>query len=152
MSTNTPYSAKHVHLLISSYHHWTGKDLISPLESEAETFQALYEAPFALASHDTAEDPMFNYGNLAAQRLFEMDWSTLLSHPSKHSAEPANREERARLLARTTEHGFIDDYKGVRISSTGKRFRIEEAFIWNVIDADDKYYGQAALLHKWSEI
>ena len=147
-----PYSEVHAALLISSYKHWTGKELINVQTSEAETHKALYQAPFALASHDTAEDPMFNYGNLCAQKLFEMDWNTLLSHPSRHSAEPINRAERARLLERVTNQGYIDDYKGVRISSSGRRFRIEEAFIWNLIDAQGLYRGQAAALYKWTEL
>lgn len=146
------YSEKQVALLISSYRHWTGKDFVAPQNTVQETLQAIYEAPFAVASHNTAEDPMFNYGNLTAQRLFEMDWPTLLSHPSRHSAEPVNREERARLLALVTNHGFIDDYKGVRISSTGKKFRIEKAFIWNILDAKGNYYGQAAALYEWTTI
>jgi hypothetical protein len=139
-------------LLLYSYKHWTGKELIEPQVTTSQTHEALYQAPFALASHDTADDPMFNYGNLTAQRLFEMDWGTLLSHPSRHSAEPVNRDERARLLERVTRQGFINDYKGVRISSTGRRFRIEEAFIWNLIDSEGIYRGQAAALYKWTEL
>ena len=147
-----PYTKEQAKLLISSYRYWTGKDLIQPGDTDQQSFQALYEAPFALASHDTAQDPIFNYGNLCAQRLFEMDWDTLVSLPSKHSAEPVNREERSRLLARVTKHGYIDDYQGIRISSTGRRFRIEEAFIWNILDAKGIYRGQAAALYKWSEL
>ena len=148
----SPYCNEHAALLISSYRHWTGTELIQPNNSDQETFQALYEASFALVSHDTAPDSIFNYGNLCAQKLFEMDWDTLVSLPSKHSAEPVNREERSRLLARVTKHGYIDDYQGIRISSTGRRFRIEEAFIWNILDAKGIYRGQAAALYKWSEL
>lgn len=152
INPDRPSTEKQAALLISSYRHWTGKDLVARQNTDQETFQAIYEAPFALASHDTGEDPMFNYGNLTAQKLFEMDWATLLSHPSRHSAEPVNREERARLLARVTEHGYIDDYRGVRISSSGKRFRIEKAFIWNILNTEGEYCGQAAALFKWTEI
>ena len=147
-----PDFAQQAKLLISSYKHWTGKDLIAAHDTDLDTFQALYEAPFAVASHNTADDPMFNYGNLTAQKLFEMDWDTLLSHPSRHSAEPVNREERSRLLTRVSEYGFIDDYKGVRISSTGKRFRIEESVVWNLIDNQGDYRGQAAVLYRWTYI
>jgi hypothetical protein len=139
-------------LLLRSYKHWTGKELVEPLATPSATYEALYQAPFALASHDTADDPMFNYGNLTAQKLFEMDWNTLISHPSRHSAEPVNRAERARLLERVTEHGYIDDYRGIRISSTGRRFQIEEAFIWNLIDSEGVYWGQAAALYKWTDL
>ncbi len=147
-----PYLTDHARLLLSSFHRITGKHLISPEGAGEAAYQALFEAPYAVASHDTAEDPMFNYGNLAAQKLFEMNWAILLTHPSRHSAEPENRAERSRLLARVTKRGFIDDYRGVRISSTGRRFRIEEAMIWNLIDGEGIYRGQAAALYQWAEL
>lgn len=154
--TNAPssglYSPEHSELLISSFLRQTGKRLISPELSDENAYQALFEAPFPVASHNTADDPMFNYGNLSAQKLFEMDWATLLTHPSRHSAEPENRAERTRLLKRVTEHGYIDDYRGIRVSSTGRRFRIEEAIIWNLIDVEGVYRGQAAALYKWAEL
>jgi hypothetical protein len=149
---NAPYYADHAELLISSYNRVTGKHLISPDLTGEAAYQVLFEAPFALASHDSAEDPMFNYGNLTAQKLFEMDWATLLTHPSRHSAEPVNRAERARLLERVTKDGFIEDYQGVRVSSTGKRFMIEEAMIWNLVDINGQYLGQAAALYEWTRL
>lgn len=40
--------------------------------------------------------------------------------------------------------GYIDDYKGVRISSTGKRFLIKQCIVWEVFDAAGVRRGQAA--------
>ena len=48
------------------------------------------------------------------------------------------------LLDRVTSSGFIDDYAGIRISAKGRRFRIENAIVWNLIDADGVRHGQAA--------
>ena len=39
--------------------------------------------------------------------------------PSRLTAEPVAREERARLLDEVTRNGFIANYAGVRISSRG---------------------------------
>jgi hypothetical protein len=64
--------------------------------------------------------------------------------PSRLSAEPLARDERARLLARVTEFGFVDDYSGMRISGRNKRFMITNATVWNLLDADGVYRGQAA--------
>jgi hypothetical protein len=75
---------------------------------------------------------------------------TLLTMPSRTTAEPMHRDERARLLERTTRDGFVDDYRGVRISSTGRRFLIDRATVWNLLDADGKYVGQAATFSKWT--
>ena len=72
-----------------------------------------------LVSHGTEADPVLNYGNDAAQALWEMSWAELTRTPSRLTAEAPNREERARLLEAVTRQGFIDDYSGVRILKTG---------------------------------
>lgn len=46
--------------------------------------------------------------------------------------------------AAVAAQGYIDDYKGVRVSSTGKRFMIKQCIVWEVIDADGVRRGQAA--------
>jgi len=43
----------------------------------------------------------------------------------------------------------IDDYAGVRISKHGRRFMIEQATVWNLIDGHGKYCGQAAMFGVW---
>lgn len=65
--------------------------------------------------------------------------------PSRLSAEAPLREERQALLERVSRRGFIDDYAGIRISARGTRFRIENAVVWNLIDAAGVRHGQAAM-------
>lgn len=139
----------HVSLLINSFHHWTGRDLIDPALPPGEQSKALYEASFAVASHGTEEDPVFNYANRAALALFETGWNDFTSTPSRLSAEPMERAERAQLLERVRDQGFTDDYSGIRISASGRRFRIQRATVWNVMDAQNKPAGQAVLIHEW---
>jgi len=146
------YMAKHVDLLIASYYHWTGKALIKPKHSGEDKYLAIYKAPFAIVSHNTEDDPIFNYANQTALHLFEMNWSEFTSLPSRKSAEPVNRSEREKLMAQVTNKGFINDYQGVRISSSGKRFKIKDATVWNIIDNTGNYCGQAAVFHKWYEV
>ena len=73
-----------------------------------EQARALYEAPFVVASHGTGEDPVFNYANRAALTLFETGWPDFVSTPSRLSAEPIERAQRAQLLASVRRRGFID--------------------------------------------
>ena len=146
------YLSQHAELLISSYHHWTGKNLLQQQQADNSHYLALYNAPYAIVSHNTDDDPIFNYANLAALRVFEMDWAAFTRLPSRKSAEPVDRAERDRLMARVSKYGFIDDYRGVRISSTGKHFMIEDATVWNIVDAQGKYYGQAAVFYSWSNV
>ena len=143
------YRADHAALLIASYRHWTGHDLMDAGLPVPEQARVLYEAPFVVASHGTEPDPVFNYGNRAALALFEATWDAFTSLPSRLSAEPMARAERERLLARVHAHGFIDDYSGVRVSTRGRRFRIARATVWNVIDAAGAPRGQAVMFRDW---
>ncbi|HEY5682589.1 MAG TPA: MEKHLA domain-containing protein [Sulfuricaulis sp.] len=143
------FLSDHACLLISSYRYWTGSDLIDSTQPAVEQARALYEAPFVVASHGTGDDPVFNYANRSALALFETGWAEFTSMPSRLSAEPVEREERARLLNRVNWEGFIDDYNGVRITSTGRRFHIRHATVWNVIDANKTRCGQAVMFREW---
>ena len=143
------FLAGHVALLCRSYRRLTGADLLA-VDTGQSLAEALYQAPFVVLSHGTQRDPIFNYANLAAQRLFEMTWAQITSLPSRFSAEPVSREERARLLAEVSERGFIDDYRGVRVSSSGRRFMIQRATVWNLTDTQDLPAGQAATFADWT--
>ena len=102
-----------------------------------------------MVSHGTEADPLLNYGNRTALDLWEMSLEQFLGTPSRETAEPVHRDERAELLRRTTEDGFIDDYSGIRISSSGRRFRIHQATVWNVVDENGDRVGQAAAFSSW---
>ncbi len=142
------FHANHVQNLCRSFRHWTGQDLIKPL-GELPLAESLYHASAVVLSHNTAPDPLFTYANLSGQKLFEMSWATVLQTPSRHSAEPVERSERARLMEAVTLRGFINDYRGVRVSASGKRFLIEQAIVWNVIDEEGALIGQAATFDHW---
>jgi hypothetical protein len=139
----------HAKKLIDSFVRVTKKQLID-IATDGNIYQTLYEAPFCVVSHNTDSDPIFNYANKAAQAAFEMHWDDFTRLPSRLSAETITQEERNTLLARVAKNDFIDDYQGVRISATGKRFFIDEAIVWNIKDEHGCYYGQAAVLYKYS--
>jgi hypothetical protein len=143
------YQAQYAQLLTSSYRHWTGHDLVDPGLSAAGQARALYEAPFVVASHGTGEDPVFNYANRVALTLFETGWPDFVGMPSRLSAEPMERAQRAQLLGSVSRRGFINDYSGIRISTTGRRFRIRNATVWNLVDAHGAPAGQAVMFRDW---
>ncbi|QQL45200.1 MEKHLA domain-containing protein [Sulfuriroseicoccus oceanibius] len=153
--TATPSSANqfhtnHIQNLVRSFKELTGRDLIDPSLSPEEAARWLFEeAPFMVASHDGGGDPVLTYGNRTALELFEMTWDEFTSTPSRFTAEPPNRDERAELLRQVTENGFIDNYSGIRISKTGRRFRIQRATVWNVTDTNGNPAGQAATFSNW---
>lgn len=130
-------------LLCASYVHWTGHNLITAA-TERDAVQRLLAAPFAVVAHDTQAEPIFNYANACALRLFGMSWQEFTQLPSRLSAEPLAQDEREKLLQRVKQHGFIDDYAGMRIAKDGMRFMIRNATVWNLLDVDGNYCGQAA--------
>ena len=152
MTPDAAWLARHVRLLRASYRHWTAKDLLPQQLDDAQAVTALNTAEFALVSHGTQPAPVFSYANPAALRLFEMSWEAFTALPSRLSAEPMLQAERDQLLKRVTRHGYIDDYTGVRISGTGRRFQIRNATVWNLLDEDGNPYGQAALLKEWQPL
>lgn len=143
------YRVEHAERLRRAFHALAGRHLLDPALSPEAAAEALFHAPFIVLSHDAAPDPILTYGNRAALDLFALSWEQLIRTPSRLTAEAPNRAERARLLAEVTSRGFIDDYSGIRISYTGKRFLIERATVWNLINDEGQLCGQAATFREW---
>jgi MEKHLA domain len=84
--------------------------------------------------------------------LWELSWEEFTRMPSRKSAEEVVQQERdtpseslrERLLTDTLIKGF-SNYAGIRISSTGKRFHIEDGILWNLLDEHNHWCGQAAV-------
>jgi 2-methylisocitrate lyase-like PEP mutase family enzyme len=144
-----PVWVERAQAMLDSYARWRGEELIPRSGDPLAQSRALFEAPFVVVAHGTEADPILNYANRRAVTLWETDLATLLRTPSRLTAEPVHREERAELLERTRRDGFVDDYRGVRISLRGNRFRIERATVWNVVGPSGEPAGQAATFRDW---
>ena len=145
----TDFVIAQTQMLVRSLKHWTGRQLLPGNFSAVEFAERIFHAPFVVVSHGVEADPILNYGNAAALTLWEMSWAELTRTPSRLTAEAPNREERAKLLAAVAQRGFIDDYSGVRISKSGRRFRIRRATVWNLISESGEPRGQAAMFGEW---
>ncbi|MGH7783552.1 MAG: MEKHLA domain-containing protein [Candidatus Binatia bacterium] len=148
-SDDNRYLEQHVRQLLGSFAHWVGRSLIDPDLSAVEQARRLYHAPFVVLSHNSAADPILNYANQLGLTLFELTWSELTNLPSRQTAEPVHQAERARLLNTVSTQGYIDDYRGVRIAKSWRRFIIEKAIVWNLIDDGGAISGQAATFSAW---
>lgn len=136
---------EHCKLLVDSYRRWTGQELVPAERGDGISLEEqLFAAPRVILSHGTESDPVLNYGNRLALELWEMDWDQLTGKPSRLTAEPMERAERDRFFTQVTANGYVDNYTGIRISSTGKRFYIVNATVWNLVDEQGVYLGQAA--------
>ena len=88
--------------------------------------------------HDTSADPFFVYANRAAEALWQR---RLVGTPSRLTAPPDARAERATALRSGL---VVRGYSGERVSASGRRFRILDATVWDVVDEHGVQRGQAA--------
>lgn len=140
----TPDMVFHALDLGGSYKTKTGEKLLRGNVMVHDAAKALFNAPFACASHD--KDDVFNYGNKAALALWELPWEQFVGMKSTKSADEgdsATQAERRALLDKAASDGVITNYTGVRMSSTGAKFRIENATVWTMNDRDGTKTGQA---------
>lgn len=148
-SPENRYLSSHVARLVASFRHWTGKDLVGPTLSTEDQAREIFYATFVVLSHDTLPDPLLNYANRVGLELFELTWKELTAMPSRLTAQAPEQAERSRFLEEVSRRGFIDNYSGVRIGKNGRRFVIERATVWNLLDENGAPYGQAASFAEW---
>lgn len=134
---------EHIKNVLNSFEKLTGKTIINRTTPEADLLE-IENAEFVLVSHNGAEDPILNYGNQFALKLWEMSWNDFIKTPSRKTAEPDLRVKRGEMLSIVSKQGYYENYEGVRISSSGKQFKIKNAVIWNVTNVNDVCIGQAA--------
>jgi hypothetical protein len=140
-------------ILSDSFARLLGRPLLPGLPTDGRALaQALYDAPVVIVSHATEADPVFWFANRAAQALWEMDWERFTRTPSSLSAEPDERATREALLRRASERGYIEDYRGVRVSASGRRFAIEGVVLWDLTDEHGVRFGQAATFARWTHL
>jgi hypothetical protein len=140
----------HTLCLACSFKKWTGRDLLAGNFSAAELAEKIFHAPFVVVSHGMEADPILNYGNGTALALWEMSWDEFMRTPSRLTAEAPRRDARAKLLETVTRQGFIDNYAGIRISKSGRRFEISSAIVWNLVSETGTLCGQAATFSQWT--
>ncbi|MDD9897684.1 MAG: MEKHLA domain-containing protein [Candidatus Melainabacteria bacterium] len=140
----SPELKSYIDLVLQSYQQYTGEKLASNIDE-------LYNADFICASHYFYEDDTrFIFANLKAQELWEMSWQEFTRLESRYSAAKEEQAAREELLTKVKEQGIINDYQGLRISKSGKEFRIEKACVWNVLDLSNKIIGQAVKFKDFS--
>ncbi len=116
--------------ITDSYRRLVGEPLCAPADLE--------ELAAVVLCHDAAEDPVLVFANRAARDLWE---APLVGMPSRLTAPVTQRAQRAAALASSS---VVRGYSGVRVSATGRLFRIEDATVWPVVDAAGRRVGQAA--------
>lgn len=132
--------------ILRSYRHWAGEELIdvAAAADDAERARALFGAPVAVLAHDGRSDPLCIYMNAAALAEFELTPAQAASFRTRETAAPKDRAERSVALAGVAEAGLVRGYRGVRVSASGRRFRLDDGRIWTLLDDGGLIVGQAA--------
>lgn len=138
-------------LIVSSYERLTGRKLV---DTTIDYRDALWYSKRVVLAHGTQGDPVFFYANMAGLSLFDAKAKNFVQTPSRHSAEPVEQSERDRLFQQVQKHNYIEDYAGVRITfprghRLRRRFSIQKATVWNLIDDQNVIHGQAATFDSW---
>jgi hypothetical protein len=138
-------------LLLDSYRHWIGAELIERSTPAADAAE-LFEAARVVLSHGAGPDPILNYGNRAALALWGTHWDAFTRMPSRLTAEPAERAARSAAFETVRAHGYVEGYRGIRVTTHGRRFLIEAATVWTIVDASGPARGHAATFPRWTYI
>src|SRR5699024_9640502 len=131
-----------IHAAARSYAELRGEDLFEG--GGVDVLAAAEKSSFALLMHNGGSDPIFQYANRTARALFGYTLAEFRRLPSRFSAEPDRREAREHMLQEAARRGYFDGYRGVRIAKDGRRFRIVDAVIWQIQNAEGAVIGQAA--------
>jgi len=105
---------------------------------------AFSNCPYAIASHDT--NSVFNYANEVSLQLFKTNWDEMIGAHSSVSASKSLQSDRNKMLKRVVREGYVDNYKGNRMTFDGSFFQINDATIWNIVDSKNNSQGQAVLI------
>lgn len=138
-------------LILQSYHQAWGRPLLALPASASPRLaaQELFGAATVVAAHDGGADPRLIYANRAALSLWRRDWAAMVGMPSRLTAEPCERAARSIALAEALDQGRFSDYSGIRVDSTGRRFRIRKARLWTLWDSQGQACGQGACFADW---
>ncbi|MEN9597450.1 MAG: hypothetical protein RL236_1884 [Pseudomonadota bacterium] len=72
------FLAGHVALMANSFEQLFGRTIADVTGNESMV-KKFYHAPFALLSHNTKAETIFNYANAKALELFELSWEEFIT-------------------------------------------------------------------------
>ena len=144
----TPAKQQLAACILRSHERAFGRPLL-PGSDNAQAAQNRVSADTVVLAHNGSADPCLIYANAAALQLWERRWAEMIGMPSRLTAEPQERADRARMLASALQQHASEGYSGVRISQSGRRFRIHNARLWTLWGPGDQPCGQAAAFSDW---
>jgi hypothetical protein len=137
-----------IRLSSQSLENATGINLLDRMNLETVT-QVHESERFAVLSHGTQEDPVYNYFNRGAVLTFLYAEDEIYQLPSRYSAPAgAVRSNRQGLMQNVKEQDVMVFPTAIRISKTGQQFQLQGVVLWNVYSSDGVRVGQTALFDR----
>lgn len=149
-SSKNGFLKDYIFSITSSLRELANINIVDPSLNLEEQAEQVFNAGYVLLAHNGTSDPIFNYANQTAMDLFEMPWEEFTQMPSKYSAESDERGKRDAFLAEVAAKGYSNNYSGIRISKSGRRFEIKNVTLWNVNDSEGNRIGQAAMFKEYT--
>jgi hypothetical protein len=148
-SSDNSYHKDHVLLMLDNLKRWTSYDLVQDAGFSQENLgEQIFNSNLYILSHNGAPDPILNYGNKKVLELWEVSWEELTSMYARNTAKLDDQQAREDMMRKAKEQNYVSNYNGIRISKTGREFRILEGTIWNLFTNNGNPYGQAAWFKK----
>lgn len=134
-----------IRLSSNSLERITGKTLYETIH--VETAQQVHENErYAVLSHDTAGDPVYNYGNRAAVEVFKWPEDEFYQLPSRYSAPDGTiRNSRSTDIQDAIDSDLKTIALAIRQTKHGELFQLTDVMLWNVYDDDGHRVGQTAI-------
>ncbi len=157
VEANAPWLSPHARhwgeIIQSGHQRAFGRALIAGQQrgniGEATAAQELFACTSPVLAHDGSSDPRLVYCNAAALQLWCRPWAEMVGMPSRLTAPPQERKERADALKTAQQADAYQGYRGIRIDRQGRRFAIHNARIWTLWDEQGCRCGQAASFSNW---
>ena len=150
-----PIMTHHSFHLINSLYEYTGEQLVdiklleeNPTVAAKELFFLSNRVVASCGIQSESLGPILNFGNAEALKLWGASWEQFTSMYGAHTADVDNRDKRQAFLDSLQMRGYATGYSGVRITLDGRRFRIFDATVWNVVE-NGNMFGQAATFGHW---
>jgi MEKHLA domain len=139
------YHRQHLEIALANLKEFTGIDLIQEYGFSLDKLgEQVFNADFYLLTHNCDRDPILNYGNQRVLKLWEISWLELTQMYSRETAKSSDRLARSAVMEKVAAQNYIRGYNGIRVSKTGREFKIVDVTIWNLFTRDRQAYGQAA--------
>lgn len=144
----------HVKLVDASLGNLTGRSVAVRMgldPSSSDIYESICNSErYVLISHGTEDEPIFNFGNVAALTAFFRSWESLIAMPSAKSVvlRSVDEEMRIQLMQKVTDDNFVEGASGIRIRDDGTYLKFMDAVVWNCFDEEGCKIGQAAFFDR----